>query len=643
MRINELKINSYGKLKDKNIELKDGINIIYGENEKGKSTLLNFIVNSFYGTSRNKKGRAMSDYDRYKPWEAHEFSGKIVYTLDDNKRYEVFREFSKKNPKIYDENMEEISKNYSIDKTAGSQFFFEQTKVDEQAFVSSVVSYQNEVELSGQTQNILLQKMANSSSTGDDSISYKKAMDKLNKKQLDEIGTSRSQGKPINLVINELESISSRNEYLKKYENYKYEIEDKKNDLDEEIEKLNLKYDFLQKLDNVKQHEKIEKEKLKFGENKIDELEREIQELSNQKNQVENEKNEVKNYEEEPIKLLPYLLSTIALFVVAIIIFFIVKKVLIAIVPAIVAVVIAIVGIFKNKKIKDKNEMQKKSNLMLINKNKEVERKTYEINAKLELLEKSQKEEIDNFEKLKNDLLNEISLKKDDLKAEYYGKFDISEINKLINIQDVLTELNHTQQLINEKNLELHRLNLDKENILPKLEELAENEEKIASNQELYEELKEKNNAINIAKEVLEQAYQKMKSDVTPKFTQNLSKNVSKITNEKYNKIILNEEDGILVELPNGSYKNANTLSLGTIEQLYLSFRLSVIENLSDESMPIILDEVFAFFDDNRLKETLKNFGESFSKKHQIILLTCTDREERILNEIGYKYNKVNL
>ena len=59
MKIDELKVNSYGKLKNKDIKFKDGINIIYGENEHGKSTLLNFIVNMFYGTSKNKKGKIL--------------------------------------------------------------------------------------------------------------------------------------------------------------------------------------------------------------------------------------------------------------------------------------------------------------------------------------------------------------------------------------------------------------------------------------------------------------------------------------------------------------------------------------------------------------------------------------------------------
>ena len=44
MKINKLKINSYGKLKEKEINLKDGINIIYGKNEAGKSTLINKLI-----------------------------------------------------------------------------------------------------------------------------------------------------------------------------------------------------------------------------------------------------------------------------------------------------------------------------------------------------------------------------------------------------------------------------------------------------------------------------------------------------------------------------------------------------------------------------------------------------------------------
>ena len=68
MQIKNLQINNFGKLKNKNIELDNGINVIYGENESGKSTLLNFITSMFYGTSKNKNGNKISDFEKFLPW-----------------------------------------------------------------------------------------------------------------------------------------------------------------------------------------------------------------------------------------------------------------------------------------------------------------------------------------------------------------------------------------------------------------------------------------------------------------------------------------------------------------------------------------------------------------------------------------------
>ena len=95
-------------------------------------------------------------------------------------------------------------------------------------------------------------------------------------------------------------------------------------------------------------------------------------------------------------------------------------------------------------------------------------------------------------------------------------------------------------------------------------------------------------------------------------------------------------------ELENGNYEKASKLSIGTIDQMYLSLRLSMVEELSDEKMPIILDEVFAYYDSNRLKNALKFIIEKF-KGHQIIILTCTDREKDILKDIDINFNVVEL
>ena len=47
MKIKNIKVNAYGTLEQKEIELGDHINLIYGQNESGKSTLLNFIKSIF--------------------------------------------------------------------------------------------------------------------------------------------------------------------------------------------------------------------------------------------------------------------------------------------------------------------------------------------------------------------------------------------------------------------------------------------------------------------------------------------------------------------------------------------------------------------------------------------------------------------
>ena len=54
--------------------------------------------------------------------------------------------------------------------------------------------------------------------------------------------------------------------------------------------------------------------------------------------------------------------------------------------------------------------------------------------------------------------------------------------------------------------------------------------------------------------------------------------------------------------------------------------------------MPIILDETFAYFDEERLKNVLKFLSNNYSDK-QIIIFTCTNREKNILEQIHLNYN----
>ncbi len=650
MKINKIKINSYGKLKDKEIDLKDGINIIYGKNEAGKSTLLRFIINSFYGISKNKKGKEYSDYDRYKPWDTEEFSGNVEYELNNKTKYEVHRDFKKKNPNIYNEQKEDISKEFNIDKTNGNQFFYEQTKVDEDLFLSTMVVGQKEVELESKQQSMLVQKIANLVGTGEDNVSFKRAIDRINRRQLNEVGTSNSREKPINVTARKIEELETQKNELSKYENFKYDIEENKNNLKEEISKLENENNLLKEIKLLNEKEKIEKEKIKIQENiknenneKINVVKNKIEEIkNNNKNILENNFDKSKNNKKINREKNKLNKKIILIFILVILInvmqFIFVKNnifnyTFLLTVPITIGVSIYLKNKL-NKKIKQEELEENKKQELFNNVNLEINNLEQEI----KLLENNNLETENKLNNLKNNFNLKINLEKEKIKNKYLEKIENDKLNNLINLENINYEVENMQNRINNKNIELHKLELDQKNIEPKLDNLSKIEEELVNNNEKMSTLRKNNESFNLAKEVLTNAYEEMKNTVTPKFTEELSKNISSITNGKYTNVRFNDEVGLIVELPNGEYVTASKLSVGTIDQLYLSLRLSMIEDLSDESMPIILDEAFAYFDEERLENILKYMKNKF-KNHQVILLTCTNREKKILEKDNIEFN----
>ena len=638
MKINKIKINSYGKLKEKEIQLHDGINIVCGENESGKSTLLKFIVNSFYGISKNKKGKEYSDFDRYLPWTGEEFSGKIEYELNNKEKYEVYRDFKKKNPQIFNSSKEEISKQFNIDKTKGNEFFYEQTKMDEELFLSTVVVSQQEVRLGKQEQNMLVQKIANLVGTGDDNVSYKKAIDRINRRQLDEIGTDRSREKPINVLSRKIKELEGKKEELEKYENLKYEIEENKNKLGQQITKQESIINILKELKQINENKILEEEKIKIKEQIKIENEEKIKNNLNKINQIKNSnKNILEN--KEKIKNNKINKKIFFIFILLIIInllqFYLLKNKIfnytfLLTIPLFL-IIYYIYKINRNRKIHQKERKNKKE---LEKINLEINNLNNEINLIKENNENLEKEIIE----LKNNLNLKINLEKEKIKNKYLKYNEKNTINNIINTENINLKIEETQNELNNKKIELESLNLEQKNIEPKLENLSKIEEELVNSKNKMLTLEKLNESFELTKQVIIKSYDKMKNTVTPKFTRALSNNISRITDGKYTNIIFNDEQGIIIELDNGNYIPVDKLSIGTIDQLYLSLRLSMLEELSKEYMPIILDESFAYYDTKRLKNILEYISEKF-KNHQVIILTCTNREKEILEELNISYN----
>lgn len=624
MKIEKIKINNFGKLENKEIDLEPGINIIYGKNESGKTTLLKFITAMFYGANKNKNGKEISDYDKYTPWNEKEYSGKIQYKLENGEEYEVYREFKKKNPVIYNSQKEDISKTFIIDKTKGNQYFYEQTKTYEELFVSSIVSNQQEVKLDSKSQNMLVQKTANIIATGEDDVSYNKIINKLNKKLLEEVGTEKSPTKPLNIVKQKIEKLKQEKEYLEGYSNKKYEIEENKEKIHQEIEKQEGSLEIIKKIREQKQQEELELEKVKVKEKIISEYNKKIEEINNQITEKRSKKIEKKDNNKLGIVIITIML------LVAILTLILVPQKILGIILVCITMTLAIVFI-NNSNINKKNyEKECKNQETEINK----------LKNEIEVLE-------DSKEKQKQEIKQETNIIKeknkeiiDSLIKEYTNNtqtvIDTNDLS-LLNYK-----IENMQNSINQNKLKIHQIELDKENIMPKLENLVAIQEELENSEEELVNLKEKESIILIAKEAVEEAYKKMKETITPAFTVKLSENISKISDGKYKNVKFDEEKGLIVEAENGKYVSAENLSVGTIEQLYLSLRLSTQNEIEQEPLPIILDETFAYFDKERLKNTLIFLKDEF-KNRQIIILTCTNREEEILEELKLKFNLINI
>lgn len=621
MKIDYLKINGFGKIKNKEIKLEKNINLIYGKNESGKTTLLKFISSMLYGISRNKNGKEISDFEKYKPWVGDEFSGKLKYELDNKEEYEIFREFSKKNPKIYNKNLEDISKEFNSDKSKGIQFFYDQTKIDEKLFFATNLIEQNNVVLDNNNHNIITQKMANILSSGEDNISYKKVSANLSKKLIEEVGTERTVDRPINNIREELDKLYSIKKEFNKYSLESRELKNKEEEVAKDLLNIEEKLKIIKEIKELKSNQEKINEKININKS---EKEKYTLKISNLKNELNKDNKKIKNNK----------INVLNLFFMSVLVFLNILINLINVSTIMQKIIIysTIIYLLFNFIIYLKNKIN----------NKNIE--DIKLEKEIEVLDDNIKSKEKEINELELQLANESKFKIEEIGNKYSSIINKEEISNLFSedLNKINNELDYLNKTYNNKRIELNTINIEEKNNEEKLEKKLEYDERIEYLENEMDSLHSLEKSINIAKEVLEESYKEMKSEITPKFTKNLSLLIEKISNGKYKKTSFDSDNGLIVEREDGEYINCNNLSIGTIDQLYLSLRLSAMNEISEENMPIILDETFAYFDNERLRNVLLFINEIYKNK-QIIIFTCSNREKDILDKLDIKYNMINL
>ena len=611
MKIDDFKINNYGKIENSEVFLQNGINLIKGYNEAGKSTILSFLNSMLYGIDKTKKGN-ISEYDKYLPWLSTNFSGSMNYRLDNGNNYYVFRDFKKITPIILDRNRNDITANFKQSKK-GIDFLEEQIGVDKKTFQNTSISYQKLVVLDDKNKAEMSGKLANLISTGEENYSYDDIIKRLNNKQLEEVGTSRTKKRPINNLEERILKLEQeRREVLN--------IKDKKERMTEEREETQKKFATVgyikQMITEIKENFlKKETEKKIYTEiyNRIEKKKEEIEEKKKERIDVI-----TKEKVFDRIKWIYLILTLIAIPVAYYYIYSLIAYVLLLIFIYIIA---------KNNSDKRMADLEEKNRAV----EKELNILRKDVIQDERVIQKEKKEFEERFENVKKQMFQKY---KNFVNREYLERI----LKK--DIEGVFKEASEIEKEYENTMYRLSQINAERNVVESTSGKLAEIVEELEELKQEREKLLNYNDTIEIAKEILKESYDELKNNVGPEFDKKLSYIVKKITNGKYDDVYIDINHNIKMKTEHGEYVNLERFSTGTIEQVNLALRLAYIDTISKESLPIILDEAFAFYDDERLANIMRFLSQEYIDR-QVIIFTCSNREKKIIDEENIPANVV--
>ncbi len=506
MEIKELYIKNFGKFSDRHFFLEDGVNIFYGENEYGKSTIYAFIKAMLFGMERGRGRAALFDeFSKYEPWENPNYYAGVMRFTSGGKIFRLERSFDR----------------YSKKATLLCENDGEELSVDD----------------------------------GDLEI----LLDGLTKKNFEStISIGQLCAKPGAELVEEL------NNYVSNY----YETGSGSLDISKTFQKLHEKKKILDKekrllrQDREKKRELVENECL-YITRELEKLEKDLAEskkkLQNQKQAFQEMRVTKENSiaEKEKKKNSRFLVAGGGCLIFGILIFFLAicniihlesMRFIISMAMFLsIGSVCFFIGIWQKKKIRvDKNNASQSGNALEIL--KEQIRKQKWIEAHI-LEEKKEKE------------------------VQY-------------------------------------------QNLLEQIEELKEPNE-----QEKAFEYKSK--AVELAEKKLNESVEKMSNGFGRVLNRKVSNILEVITEGKYTEIFV-DNDMKMSLLYKGRRIPVERVSAGTVEQIYFALRMAVTDILFEESFPLIFDDAFVFYDDKRLKSTLKWLRE---QPRQVIIFTCQRRE----------------
>lgn len=254
MRIDEIHIYGFGKFRDFKLNFADNFNLIFGENENGKTTICEFIKMMFYGNRPRNNDPFTNPRTKYRPLDGGVMAGSISFLHNDT-RYRLEREFKGSNAtdKITLYNLDlGNSTSLSGKDEVGERFFslnygaFEKTM-----FIANSVGFQSDAAADG----TINARLSNINTTGDEDVSYEAVIKRINA-AMEEIKTPTGRGGSLvklGATLSALDNEAAEQKVLaKRREELQKEIEQSEENL---TELGNKKHVLFEKLKNAEKFE----------------------------------------------------------------------------------------------------------------------------------------------------------------------------------------------------------------------------------------------------------------------------------------------------------------------------------------------------------------------------------------------------
>jgi len=622
MIIREANIGKFGKLENQKYQFAPQINVIYGANESGKSTLMQFLKAMLFGLEKTRVRKTLDTYNRYEPWDTPAyFYGSMMFETG-QQQFLLERNFYYKEKRARLVNIrdgEELSVEYGdLDMLLGN--------VSAAAYENTCCIGQEQL-LPGRELGVLLEdERSNLAQTGSGDFQLSKALQELEQKRKNAEKTRKELEQQRLSHIHQLEvnqqvlerDIAGLKAQQEKQSMQQGTVQEQVRALQQQMEPVQTAYQTVcrreQELQSAVALEQLEWEQAEREQWKREQFRREQEEAEAL------QQKSGKNAGFSPLLLIgvaglilaPVLRSAMDGF----------QK----IAPAlnIICIILILAGLVsayrksREKKTADSGQKHRQSVNDSVQNHREQDSRAND-RANLQSVEREgRKAALDQQ-------LQRVCQQKSTLEEQLQ---QLKDQKKALQLQAARQEGSgdQLQSQIQEKEVELENLT----------EQVAELQQETLEEQHARED----RDALELAAETMSRLAARMSKTLEHTLDKEMSEILAQITGNVHEQLQVTDGQGIVLA-EQLQKRTPEAYSQGTMQQAYFSYRMAAGHMLmKEEPLPFLLDETFANYDEERLRQTLRWLAE---QENQIFLFTCRETEMRLLTEEDIPFASIRL